>query len=48
MQYGGTDTYGINNGLVNKMSAIYPDSQTDIRHNDYYDNITGYMYNDDR
>ncbi|XP_029166172.1 uncharacterized protein LOC114936974 [Nylanderia fulva] len=35
-------------GRVGKMSATYPESETDIRYNEYYDNITGYVYQDER
>ncbi|XP_076643711.1 unc-13 isoform X6 [Halictus rubicundus] len=35
-------------GRVGKMSATYPESQTDIRYNEYYDSITGYTYQDER
>jgi len=35
-------------GRVGKMSATYPECETDIRYNEYYDNITGYVYQDER
>ncbi|XP_076288063.1 unc-13 isoform X11 [Lasioglossum baleicum] len=35
-------------GRVGKMSATYPESQTDIRYNEYYDSITGYTYQNER
>nr|XP_031836446.1 protein unc-13 homolog B isoform X8 [Nomia melanderi] len=35
-------------GRVGKMSATYPECQTDIRYNKYYDSITGYTYQDER
>ncbi|XP_024945050.1 uncharacterized protein LOC107272002 [Cephus cinctus] len=42
-----TDEYGTDTH-VGKMSATYPDCQTDIRYNEYYDSITGYVYQDER
>ncbi|XP_071643533.1 uncharacterized protein [Temnothorax longispinosus] len=35
-------------GRVGKMSATYPECETDIRYNEYYDTITGYVYQDER
>ncbi|CAL1678040.1 unnamed protein product [Lasius platythorax] len=35
-------------GRMGKMSATYPECETDIRYNEYYDNITGYVYQDER
>ncbi|XP_070516247.1 uncharacterized protein [Cardiocondyla obscurior] len=35
-------------GRVGKMSATYPECETDIRYNEYYDTITGYAYQDER
>ncbi|XP_025162387.1 uncharacterized protein LOC105181693 [Harpegnathos saltator] len=37
-----------NDGRVGKMSATYPECETDIRYNEYYDTITGYVYQDER
>ncbi|XP_078049556.1 protein unc13 homolog isoform X12 [Augochlora pura] len=34
-------------GRVGKMSATYPECETDIRYNKYYDSITGYTYQDE-
>nr|XP_034195908.1 protein unc-13 homolog B isoform X9 [Osmia lignaria] len=42
-----TDGYS-SDGRVGKMSATYPECQTDIRYNEYYDSITGYGYQDER
>ncbi|XP_070163227.1 protein unc-13 homolog B-like isoform X11 [Polyergus mexicanus] len=42
-----TDGYS-SDGRVGKMSAMYPECETDIRYNEYYDNITGYVYQDER
>ncbi|KZC10205.1 hypothetical protein WN55_01188 [Dufourea novaeangliae] len=42
-----TDGYS-SDGRVGKMSATYPECQTDIRYNEYYDSITGYTYQDER
>ncbi|XP_076546739.1 unc-13 isoform X14 [Osmia lignaria lignaria] len=41
-----TDGYS-SDGRVGKMSATYPECQTDIRYNEYYDSITGYGYQDE-
>ncbi|XP_043278077.1 protein unc-13 homolog B isoform X12 [Venturia canescens] len=46
MHYG-TDGYG-SDSRVGKMSATYPECHTDIRHSEYYDSITGYVYQDER
>ncbi|KOX76752.1 Phorbol ester/diacylglycerol-binding protein unc-13 [Melipona quadrifasciata] len=42
-----TDGYS-SDGRVGKMSATYPECQTDIRYNEYYDSTTGYGYQDER
>ncbi|XP_017797575.1 PREDICTED: uncharacterized protein LOC108578708, partial [Habropoda laboriosa] len=42
-----TDGYS-SDGRVGKMSATYPECQTDIRYHEYYDNITRYGYQDER
>lgn len=38
----------VSDGRVGKMSATYPECETDIRYNEYYDTITGYVYQDER
>ncbi|KAF7412732.1 hypothetical protein HZH66_001628 [Vespula vulgaris] len=42
-----TDGYS-SDGRTSKMNATYPECQTDIRYNEYYDTITGYVYQDER
>ncbi|KAG7203577.1 hypothetical protein KM043_013620 [Ampulex compressa] len=42
-----TDGYS-SDGRMGKMSATYPECQTDIRYSEYYDTITGYVYQDER
>ncbi|XP_020291931.1 protein unc-13 homolog B isoform X3 [Pseudomyrmex gracilis] len=42
-----TDGYA-SDGRVGKMSATYPECETDIRYNEYYDTRTGYVYQDER
>ena len=37
-----------NDGRMKKMSATYPECKIDIGYNKYYDNVTGYMYQDER
>lgn len=38
-----------NDGRVGKMSATYPECETDIRYNEHYDPITRYvLYQDER
>ena len=46
MHYG-VDGYG-SDSRVGRMSATYPECHTDIRQSDYYDTITGYVYQDER
>ncbi|XP_015191567.1 PREDICTED: protein unc-13 homolog B isoform X4 [Polistes dominula] len=42
-----TDGYS-SDGRTSKINATYPESQTDIRYNEYYDTIAGYVYQDER
>lgn len=42
-----TDGYS-SDGRTSKMNATYPECQTDIRYNEYYDAITGLVYQDER
>ncbi|XP_046838440.1 probable serine/threonine-protein kinase kinX [Vespa crabro] len=42
-----TDGYS-SDGRTSKMNATYPECQTDIRYNEYYDAITGLDYQDER
>ncbi|XP_057334436.1 protein unc-13 homolog A-like isoform X10 [Microplitis mediator] len=45
-QHYSTDGYSYNDTRISKMSAVYPECQTDIMHNDYYD--SRYIYQDER
>ncbi|CAG5083446.1 Similar to unc-13: Phorbol ester/diacylglycerol-binding protein unc-13 (Caenorhabditis elegans), partial [Cotesia congregata] len=45
-QHYNTDGYGYNDTRISKMSAVYPECQTDIMHNDYTD--SRYIYQDER
>ncbi|XP_053596010.1 uncharacterized protein LOC128667986 [Microplitis demolitor] len=45
-QHYNTDGYSYNDTRISKMSAVYPECQTDIMHNDYYD--SRYIYQDER
>ncbi|KAK0088145.1 hypothetical protein PV326_004936, partial [Microctonus aethiopoides] len=47
MHYGNSDVYP-NDTRIGKMSAIYPECQTDIIHDDYYNSIINYVYQDER
>ncbi|KAG8041449.1 hypothetical protein G9C98_002742, partial [Cotesia typhae] len=44
-QHYNTDGYGYNDTRISKMSAVYPECQTDIIHNDYCD--SRYIYQDE-